>query len=449
MVFPDLQGRLVGKRTTGRFFLERVADGRHRELRLPDRLRHGQQPGARATASRATSRATATCRRRADCDTIRLTPWVERTAMVMCDLLDVDTGEPIEVAPRQVLRRQVEAAAAAGLPADDRQRDRVLPLPRHATRRRTPRATAGLRPHSRVPARTTSPPDDEGRVRHRPDPPRPRSRRRARSSSARARPAAASTRSTSTTRRRSRWPTATRSTRPRRRRSPASTVEPSASWPSRTSTRPARRATSTPASGLRRRTSPLMRRPRTPTARHERAVPPLPRRARRHGAASSACSGRRRSTATSGSSAARGRRPAIGWGVDNRTLGFRTVGHGAGTTGRVPHPGQRREQLLRVRGDDRRRPVRHPQRARASGDPYAGQRLRRATTSIASRGTCPTRSSCGRDRPSPRSASATTCTTTSSRWPRPEWHGLQPDRHRLGAAALLRARREVPLGSSP
>ena len=27
MAFPDLQGRLVGKRTTGRFFLETVADG--------------------------------------------------------------------------------------------------------------------------------------------------------------------------------------------------------------------------------------------------------------------------------------------------------------------------------------------------------------------------------------------------------------------------------------
>ena len=26
MVFPDLQGRLVGKRTTGRFFLQSVAD---------------------------------------------------------------------------------------------------------------------------------------------------------------------------------------------------------------------------------------------------------------------------------------------------------------------------------------------------------------------------------------------------------------------------------------
>ena len=27
MAFPDLQGRLMGKRTTGRFFLEQVAEG--------------------------------------------------------------------------------------------------------------------------------------------------------------------------------------------------------------------------------------------------------------------------------------------------------------------------------------------------------------------------------------------------------------------------------------
>ncbi|MEO5723350.1 MAG: glutamine synthetase, partial [Ilumatobacteraceae bacterium] len=27
MAFPDLQGRMIGKRTSGRFFLEHVADG--------------------------------------------------------------------------------------------------------------------------------------------------------------------------------------------------------------------------------------------------------------------------------------------------------------------------------------------------------------------------------------------------------------------------------------
>jgi glutamine synthetase len=39
----------------------------------------------------------------------------------------------------------------------------------------------------------------------------------------------------------------------------------------------------------------------------------------------------------------------IGWGRDNRTLGFRTVGHGKGSPRRVPDPRQRRQQLLRVR----------------------------------------------------------------------------------------------------
>ena len=56
----------------------------------------------------------------------------------------------------------------------------------------------------------------------------------------------------------------------------------------------------------------------------------------------------------------------IGWGVDNRTLGFRKVGHGKGTPRRVPHPGQRRQQLLRVRRHDRRWPLRDPQRAASS-----------------------------------------------------------------------------------
>ena len=51
---------------------------------------------------------------RADWDTVRITPWVDRTAMIMCDLHDVDTGELVEVAPRSILRRQVDKAAAKG-----------------------------------------------------------------------------------------------------------------------------------------------------------------------------------------------------------------------------------------------------------------------------------------------------------------------------------------------
>jgi glutamine synthetase len=41
-------------------------------------------------------------------------PWLEKTAMVICDVADEHTNELIEVAPRTILRRQVERAKAAG-----------------------------------------------------------------------------------------------------------------------------------------------------------------------------------------------------------------------------------------------------------------------------------------------------------------------------------------------
>jgi glutamine synthetase len=49
-----------------------------------------------------------------DLSTLRWVPWLEKTAMVICDIADEETGEPVEVAPRQILKRQVERAAEAG-----------------------------------------------------------------------------------------------------------------------------------------------------------------------------------------------------------------------------------------------------------------------------------------------------------------------------------------------
>ena len=46
---------------------------------------------------------------------------------------------------------------------------------------------------------------------------------------------------------------------------------------------------------------------------------------------------------------------ALAWSVDNRTCGFRIVGHGSVVPHGVPHPGRRREPVPRVRGDDRGR----------------------------------------------------------------------------------------------
>src|SRR5919108_484688 len=42
--------------------------------------------------------------------TLRLASWLEKTALVLCDLADDKTGDPVAVAPRSILRRQVDAA---------------------------------------------------------------------------------------------------------------------------------------------------------------------------------------------------------------------------------------------------------------------------------------------------------------------------------------------------
>jgi glutamine synthetase len=113
MVFPDLQGRLVGKRTTGRFFLDQVADDgtENCDYLIACDMDNNPVAGYRFASY---DQGYGDMLARADWDTVRITPWVDKTAMIMCDLFDVETGELVEVAPRTVLRRQVEAAAEQG-----------------------------------------------------------------------------------------------------------------------------------------------------------------------------------------------------------------------------------------------------------------------------------------------------------------------------------------------
>jgi glutamine synthetase len=48
-----------------------------------------------------------------DLRTLRRIPWLEATALVLCDLADHD-GNPVSVSPRQILRDQLKRAEAAG-----------------------------------------------------------------------------------------------------------------------------------------------------------------------------------------------------------------------------------------------------------------------------------------------------------------------------------------------
>ena len=114
MAFPDLQGRLVGKRTTGRFFLEQVAEHgtENCDYLIATDFDDVAVPGYRFASY---DLGYGDMLARADFTTIRITPWVPKTALILCDLFSVKTGEPISVAPRQVLRDQVLAAKRLNL----------------------------------------------------------------------------------------------------------------------------------------------------------------------------------------------------------------------------------------------------------------------------------------------------------------------------------------------
>jgi glutamine synthetase len=50
-----------------------------------------------------------------DLSTLRVASWLDRTALVLCDLHDEKTHELVGVAPRSILRRQIDAARSSGL----------------------------------------------------------------------------------------------------------------------------------------------------------------------------------------------------------------------------------------------------------------------------------------------------------------------------------------------
>ena len=49
-----------------------------------------------------------------DLATLRIASWLDKTALVLCDVHGEESGQPVSVAPRSILRRQVEAAQALG-----------------------------------------------------------------------------------------------------------------------------------------------------------------------------------------------------------------------------------------------------------------------------------------------------------------------------------------------
>jgi glutamine synthetase len=116
VAFADLQGRLVGKRVTGSYWQEHMGGGTE-PLHMCNYLLavDSEMNALPGYAFASWDQGYGDMAAQPDLATIRNVPWLEKTALVVCDLLDEETGAPVEVSPRRVLQRQVERAAAAGL----------------------------------------------------------------------------------------------------------------------------------------------------------------------------------------------------------------------------------------------------------------------------------------------------------------------------------------------
>jgi glutamine synthetase len=113
-MFTDLQGRFMGKRVLPHFFMEEVLgeEGLHACLYLLAIDMEMEPLPGYSYASWETGYGD--FRMIPDMSTLRWVPWLEKTVMVICDIADEETGQPVEVAPRQILKRQMERAAEAG-----------------------------------------------------------------------------------------------------------------------------------------------------------------------------------------------------------------------------------------------------------------------------------------------------------------------------------------------
>lgn len=115
VVFPDMQGRLIGKRFHAAFFM----DGGHEETHACDYLLANDidmepVPGY---AAHSWDLGYGDFVLKPDMSTLRVCTWLEGTAMVLCDVLDHHHHDPLPHAPRAMLKAQVARLEAMGLSA--------------------------------------------------------------------------------------------------------------------------------------------------------------------------------------------------------------------------------------------------------------------------------------------------------------------------------------------
>ena len=109
----DMQGRLMGKRFHAVNFVETSYQETHCcNYLLATDLEMATPDGYTATSW---EQGYGDYVMKPDLTTIRPVPWLEGTAMVLCDVLDHHTHAPVPHAPRAMLKAQIERLAAHGL----------------------------------------------------------------------------------------------------------------------------------------------------------------------------------------------------------------------------------------------------------------------------------------------------------------------------------------------
>lgn len=110
--FVDMQGRLLGKRFHAGHFVEAAYKETHccNYLLATDLM----MTTPSGFASTSWERGYGDYIMKPDLATLRPTPWLEGTVMVLCDILDHHTHEEVPHAPRAMLKRQIARLAAMG-----------------------------------------------------------------------------------------------------------------------------------------------------------------------------------------------------------------------------------------------------------------------------------------------------------------------------------------------
>jgi glutamine synthetase len=113
--FPDMQGRFMGKRFHAQYFVENGHEETHGcNYLLADDIDMEPVPGYKAASWQ---KGYGDFILKPDLSTIRRCPWLEKTALVICDILDHHDHSPLAHAPRNILKKQIERLSAQKMKA--------------------------------------------------------------------------------------------------------------------------------------------------------------------------------------------------------------------------------------------------------------------------------------------------------------------------------------------